>query len=122
MKIDPDLVRTILLKVETDDLGKDEKIDLDLPGHDYEQVNYHVGQLIQAGYLQGYSTPDLDDESLRFEVTAMTWNGHQYIETIRDNRIWSKTKSAIAEKGGAMTIEILTAVAIQMAKQVVGLT
>ena len=62
---------------------------------------YHILLMIDAGLAieVGRST---------FRVTN---KGHDFLEAIRDEGIWNKTKAAVAETGGSATLEIFTALA-----------
>ncbi|MGJ8626150.1 MAG: DUF2513 domain-containing protein [Sulfitobacter sp.] len=37
----------------------------------------------------------------------VTWAGHAYIDAVRDDDIWAKTKTAVAETGGNASLEIV---------------
>ena len=58
---------------------------------------YHAQLLCDSGYLVQISKS-------RYRLTA---KGHDFIESIRDEGIWNKTKAAIAETGGNATLEII---------------
>jgi|WetSurMetagenome_2_1015567.scaffolds.fasta_scaffold428601_2 hypothetical protein len=121
MKLDMDLVREILLEIEAKDLGKNADIEVVVPSYSEEEVNYHVGQLVDAGYIRAHEIPDTESDGVLYEPFAMTWSGHQFIETIRDSSVWGKVKSVAVERGGALTVEIVAGLASQYAKSLVGL-
>ena len=50
-------------------------------------------------------------------VFRMTNQGHDYLDAIRDNGIWTKTKAAVAETGGSATLEIVKALALGFLKK-----
>ena len=39
-------------------------------------------------------------------VRGLTWNGHDFLDSIRDPKIWAKTKSGAAAAGG-FTVDLL---------------
>ncbi|MDP3961387.1 MAG: DUF2513 domain-containing protein [Pseudorhodobacter sp.] len=41
----------------------------------------------------------------------ITFDGHDYLDAIRDEGIWQKTKKAVVDTGGNATVEILNACA-----------
>lgn len=45
------------------------------------------------------------------ETLRLTSQGHDFFEAIRDDGIWSRTKTAVSESGGSATLEILKALA-----------
>ena len=51
-------------------------------------------------YDAGYITEESN------EVYRLTSQGHDFIESIRDEGIWNKTKAMVSETGGNATLEI----------------
>jgi len=49
-----------------------------------------------------------------FRLTAQ---GHDYLDAIRDEGIWEKTKVVVSETGGNATLEIMKALAIGFLKK-----
>ena len=62
---------------------------------------YHIQLLCDDGCLI-----EINDSAYR-----LTSQGHDFIESIRDNGIWEKTKNVVAESGGNATFEIVKALA-----------
>ena len=71
-------------------------------GPDERRERYHILLLIDAGLLTevGKGT---------FRITN---SGHDYLEAIRDEGIWSKTKAVVAETGGSTTLELVKKLAM----------
>lgn len=44
-------------------------------------------------------------------VRTITWEGYDYLELIRQDTIWNKTKKTIAEKGLAITVGTIKTIA-----------
>ena len=57
---------------------------------------YYVQLMYDAGYITEESN----------EVYRLTSQGHDFIESIRDEGIWNKTKAMVSETGGNATLEI----------------
>ena len=51
----------------------------------------------------------------------MTWRGHEFLDAVRDDTVWKKTKDKVASSGVTATVEILTQVATGIVKQMLGL-
>lgn len=102
MKLNHDCVRQVLLDLEKN---------LDLPNIEksYEEaispstfekygektVEYSLLQLINVHYVDGvplYGSNVL----LSCSVSSITWDGHQFLDTIRDSKIWKKTKGILS--------------------------
>jgi hypothetical protein len=47
----------------------------------------------------------------------LTWLGHDYLDAVRDEGIWHKTKKAVSETGGSATLEIVKALALGFVKK-----
>ena len=81
MKRNVDLYRKILeaMEARTDF----QYVEVEVPGHDQAEVNYHVALLVRAGMLVGQDMTSLADKHQRFSPTALTWAGHEYLECLR---------------------------------------
>ena len=109
-------MREILLKVASDDL-KEFGDGWVLTGNEpfFSGTDaYQIDLLVQAGFLEtcGRETSDSKVQD-RVRVTNL---GHDYIDAIRDEGIWAKTKEVVKESGGSATIEIVKALAIGLLK------
>jgi hypothetical protein len=51
----------------------------------------------------------------------MTWEGHEFLDSIRDKPTWDKVKGRAAEKGATLSFELIKAIAISYAKSKLGL-
>ena len=103
MKRDNDLIRKILLDLESDTdwvgLPSDD-------GEDSDRELYHYKLLCDAGLLT--------QEEFGFRLTNA---GHDFIEAMRDEGIWKKTKDAVAQTGGNATLEIVKQIATEFLKK-----
>jgi hypothetical protein len=102
-----EFVREILLMIEADDafngldsmaLGPEH-----FPDREWPQIHYHLSLLLDAGLLRlGAKAPD------GFQYfTGLTWQGHEFVETVRDPEVWRKTKDG-ARQIGSFSIDLLT--------------
>ena len=81
MKRNVDLYRKILEAVEA--RTDFQYVEVEVPGHDRAEVNYHVSLLARAGMLLGHDMTSVADEYQRFSPSALTWAGHEYLECLR---------------------------------------
>jgi hypothetical protein len=107
MKRDADLVRTILLAVEGADGGELVKLPL-IEGHSPAAVHFHVRLLLEAGLLQT-ALPDRKPKR-PWIILRLTWSGYDFLDHIRDPKIWRITKAG-ASKVGSWSLETLSALA-----------
>lgn len=110
MKRDNDYLRELLFKTENSDdylifaiptLGMS-------PGE--QKAYYHIQLLSDAGYV--VKVRDTENSGHR-----LTFQGHDFIEAIRDEGIWEKTKKTVAETGGNATLEMVKAIASGLLKK-----
>lgn len=109
MKRDMELVRLILLKIE-EEYRSTTIYNLDITGYDMETVAYHCKILNEAGLLSDYGAHYADDRLWSFEVGALTWEGNDFLDKIRDNSQWKKIKDTITQKGLPLVIETIKAI------------
>ncbi|GAL27696.1 hypothetical protein JCM19239_3300 [Vibrio variabilis] len=112
MKRDMDLVRDILLYLEEKPswVGT---ITNQLEGRRHDLAwHYHCMMLIDAGLVEGKVIPkSTTGDSFTVRVNALSWSGHELLETIRNDTVWSKTKLRIKQTSGTMSIEMIKSVA-----------
>lgn len=104
MKRDMELIRAILQQLEAKE-NIEESICPQIEGYSQEQVSYHIQLLSQAGYVQA---EDLSIISRCYwEATTLTNDGHDFLETARNDKIWCKTKEKIISIGGGITLKAM---------------
>ena len=86
MKRDMDMVRDLLLQIE----GLEQPIVVDEQTGNSAEVVYHVRMLIQAGMIEGTA-------SGLAAVHGLTWAGHDFLDSIRDDSVWAKAKEIVKE-------------------------
>ena len=118
MKRNWDLIRKILIKAEE----LDHKSTLSLQDFDEEhsEVSYNVKLLEQAFLLEANISPRSGNVERRdFNIFSLTWGGHDFLDSIRNETVWNKTKSKITSIGGGLTFELVKAFAVQSLKELV---
>ena len=75
---------------------------------------YHVKMLHDAGFL---TAENLTTQNRGFCWTpkSLTWQGHEFLDTVKNDTVWQKTKDFVKEKGGTISIEMLKVVATRIA-------
>jgi hypothetical protein len=115
MKRDMDLIRELLLWIEEPPDGADTASDLEnavaATGRDPTECSYNITLLLDAGFIIGQPSVGYD-----FYIERMTWQGHEFLDTVRDPEVWKKTKSG-AQQIGSWTVSLLVDLAKGFAKQ-----
>ena len=120
MKRDMDLVRDILLKAEAMPPGPpvlyrvSEVEDLVLL--------HHLEMLIEAGLLRGKISRSQGSRGDVIGISGLTWEGHEWIETVRSDQVWDETKRTLLESEAALTFELTREVATRVHRARLGLS
>ena len=84
MKRDARLVRIILLRAEKAEYP-DGEADLNVSGHTFDKVSYHVKIMAEAGLIEAHVAEF--DGSVGSVVLGLTWRGHEFLELARDENL-----------------------------------
>lgn len=121
---DMDMVRTLMLGIEQErELDGAHQWDVYDPERlragDYpeEEVAYHLNLLIGAGMVEGDASWSGSLPSIR----RLTWQGHDFVESMKNRTVWEKAKTIVIEKGGGMSIALLAGLLEKLLKQHFGL-
>lgn len=116
MNRDMDLVRTILLVVAQEDGGGTEWVNLGIADIENNTLVEHLFLMEEAGLIEG---EDVTTQQGRgFKVRRLTWRGHDFLDAVRDDSIWEKTKAG-ANKAGTAGIEFMWEIAKAYGKEAV---
>jgi hypothetical protein len=122
MKRDMDLIRDLLLHVESDPLYNgqswvtpDIPSDVGVSDHSIEEISYHLTLLIEAGYLAG------NTGIIMPTISKLTWKGHEFLDDIKDKDVWSKTKERIQGLSG-IALSVVAEIAKAEIKKKLGLS
>lgn len=122
MKLNHECVRDLLLYLESHlelndyyDLAKSEL--LETSNFDKEVIYYTAMKLIEAGYIDGkpsYASNVL----LRFPISSITWEGHKFLDNIRDDGVWRETKGIIS-KFTSVSVSMLENISSQVITSII---
>lgn len=106
MKLDWECVRAILKATEALEGERDMVAPGTLPGFDEGQVVEHIRLLVEAGFIEGFPKGPGAMFSCR-----LTWEGHQFLATLRSQALWSQIRLEAKERGLALSFEVVKALA-----------
>lgn len=113
MKRDFDLIRRILRDAENmsamstiSNLGTLGGKSFGYEGHDPKVVGEHVQLLIEAGLLDGKVSPGMDGGAY-IQVQRLTWKGHDFLDAMKDDSIWTQAKETILRPVGGVAFDVL---------------
>lgn len=105
MKRDLDLIRDILLVVESD--GK-----RSIPReHTEKEMAEHVQQLLEENLVEGKVVRDQQGVPSHYHIIRLTSKGHDFVEATRNQGFWVKTKSYVTKNLPGWTLAIVKEVA-----------
>lgn len=124
MKLDYDLAREIMLTIENSEnfqgpsepelVAAGEKL-----GMSRDKVGYTLTRLHEANLITG--KPLIADDSYYFLISGnLTHNGHQYLDNVRDSKIWKQTKNALSGLK-SISLEVVSQTAAAFIAKSIGL-
>ena len=63
--------------------------------------------LIDAGLIDGQVANTLGPGVKDFFAQRLTWEGHEFLDSIRSDTVWNKTKKLFADEGLSMTVDLV---------------
>lgn len=112
MKRNWDTIRDILGRLEDND---NETITLShFPNDQHAEVSYHMELLIEAGIVNGQMSDEFGSEPVNFFVSRLSWDGHEFLDSIKNDTVWEKTKKTFFSKGVSMTFDLIKTVASEI--------
>lgn len=84
--------------------------------YDKHETYYHMQLLEDAGFIEPAGNQSGMERSGIYAVIRVTNTGHDFIDAIREDNIWNKTK----QKAGTYSLEIIKEVATSIIKQSLG--
>lgn len=120
MELNKDCVRDVLLSCEEllkiDEDGymnslSHEELGQALPNYKTEDIIYTVVKLKEAGFLDVKVTKAFGNILVDVRIYDITFNGHEFLNDIRDDKNWKKVKD-IAKSVGAFSINMIAQIAV----------
>ena len=122
MKLDQECVRDVLLTVEAQPYGKRltlTDIQKEIPNYSREEIAYTCLKLSEGNLLSVDTIPTGEfDKVMVTGVGNLSFKGHEFLNTVRDEKVWSRTKE-IAQKTGNFSLDILKTIAVKIAQELI---
>ena len=114
MKRDWDMIRDLLTSLEELPNTDATLRPTNFPdGREFE-ISYHMELLIEAGLVDGKLYKTLDGGPTEFIARRLTWSGHEFLDAVRSDTVWAKTKRTFSSKGLDMTFDLIKSVASEI--------
>ena len=119
MRRDMELIRALLLKFEEMPLEASTVYSIDfgdamfaIEGYNFDEIVYHLGLILEAGFTE----PQNNQGMTSFTYSGLTWRGHDFLDSVRDPKIWLDTKAVLKTAGG-FTLDLMMGAAKALVKQ-----
>ena len=107
MKRNLELVRKILLAMESHEHGFYSEYP-EIENYTKEEIGYHAFIMKQAGLIDAAERSNLSSKSPDAVPINLTWLGHEFLESTKDEKLWEKAKKVVIEPVGGIAIDVLT--------------
>ena len=121
-----DLIRQLLLGIEQSSPGHHHAFTVD--GFDDLEIWYNVHLLVEAEFIRGVTVRWGADGTGPYAhqggLLALTWDGHDFLDAIRDDNVWQKTKEKVQADGlnmQSLTLDVVKTLCVSAIQQMVGL-
>ncbi|WP_244982485.1 DUF2513 domain-containing protein [Croceicoccus marinus] len=109
-----DTVRSLLLAIagRSSDQAKEPFNDERFSG---DELDFYMPLLSERGLIKTEMFNPLGANNIWLSV-RLTWDGHDFLDTIRDDEIWRQTKEGV-QKAGGFSLDLLKALAKGLVKK-----
>ncbi len=123
MKRDMDLIRDLLIKIEggqqTFETMSSEMASIlrtspetSMSEEEADRLRGHLDLLEQGGFIEIEARAGAGS----YWIKGLTWQGHDFLDSVRDPKIWEKTKKGV-EGAGGFTVDLLKDLAKGLVKK-----
>lgn len=83
----------------------------------------HLDILLDAGFIDGIrnDASTFGGRDAMWVDIRLTWQGHDFLDNVRNDTVWEKTKNKISSTVGTASVEIVGQVAASFLRQMLGL-
>lgn len=82
-----------------------------------EEIYYAARKLVEARYI---TVVNKDISPTSMIIKEITWIGHDYLDSIRDPKVWREVKNKTKDLAG-VALEVIKSIAIDISKSMLGL-
>lgn len=122
MKRNLDLIRMILLSIESSDSSRLYIEDLNLlANYTHDEIAYQIRLLMDAEYIDACERGQIGTLRKSYTIYRLTNSGHDYLDSVRDETIWINTKKKLGSAFVSASFELVKAVSFDFVKKSLGL-
>ena len=118
MKRDMDLVRSILIAAEKSD-GPLDVLKLCESGISSRDAAFQVELMEAHGLIEATCKYSFEHMPTIVKVKNLTWEGYDYLDAIRSDSVWQRSKTAIKEAVGDAPLSVIKEVCSELASAMI---
>lgn len=125
MKLNFDCVRDLMLAAE--DIPYNENPTMiyflknsRLSQYSPDDIYYSMEKIVEAGFVKLRRVKTLSGPFDGIFI-GITWEGHQFLDSIRSDTVWEKAKEKVKKTIGSTSLQVLSSVAVSIASKFLGL-
>ena len=89
-------------------------------------VAYHVRLMAHHGLIDvSNDIRDMNGSTIELTVAGITWDGQDYLDSIREPKVWERVKKILADTVGSTTLDVVrqtgSMVALTMVREGLGM-
>jgi hypothetical protein len=115
MKRDMDLVRAILIALEAHAHGF-APAEFTVAGYDDETIGHHIWLMAQGKLVTAQDVTSFENGSPTAIPRAITWDGHDFLATVRDERVWRRLKADLKDQAISLPFALFKELATEILK------
>lgn len=106
------IIRAVLLKLESAEAANTALHPSDLPQFEEQHVAYNMRLLTDAGYIRAkvLESSTGDGRIAAAIARSLTNSGHDLLDTIRSDTVWTKVQDRFRSQGLEMTFDLVVMV------------
>ena len=107
MRLNHECVRQIMLTIESDipynqSLGKEKLLEHPkLQSFTEDEILYAILRLDEADFIKCDIAPGNNSLIYHLSLNCLTWSGHEFLDNIRDNKVWAFVKQTASKTASA---------------------
>lgn len=83
-----------------------------IEGYDDALIHHHLIVMYQAGFLIGeYVKSESSERIITVLPFGLSWDGHEFLDKVRDDGTWQKVKTFASAKGGSLAFAAINQIA-----------
>lgn len=121
MRRDMELIRKILIFFDDKDNSTHVKVP-PIDGYDDLMIQYHLVLMYDAELLRCEPVTSSTSKRVIYVLPfELTWKGHDFLDSVRNDTIWKKVKNTLQDKGLGMAFSVVQGLAEKFIQSQVGL-